>query len=65
MEDNIESIVKNIECSCGTSIHFKEILSIFADKIVKLRTERDRYKDSRKELHKEISSLKKLMEKES
>ena len=44
MEENIDNILEEISCTCGCT-EFREILMIFAEKIERLRNERDAYKN--------------------
>jgi hypothetical protein len=45
MDENIDDIVSNIKCAESAKEEFKSILRIYANKIVKLREERNFYKE--------------------
>lgn len=44
MEENITDVVRAMKCSEQTREEFKSILRIYANKIAKLREERDFYR---------------------
>lgn len=50
MKSNIEELIRSIGCQCGTRSHMRAILTIYCDKINKLRGQRDYYRGLYEEL---------------
>jgi uncharacterized coiled-coil DUF342 family protein len=41
MKQNIDELIKKVNCQCGANNHLKVIFNIYCNKIQKLRAERD------------------------
>lgn len=46
MKDNIQGLLRNLECKCGVGKDFAQMINAFGDKITRLREERARHKEN-------------------